>query len=405
MRLLLSFAALFSSMALLQLSSGAIGPFDAITGTALGFSRTEVGLMGSAHFLGFFLGCWSAPRLIGAVGHVRTFAAFAALGTIGALAHPLILDAGVWTGLRILTGACIAGCYTVVEAWLQAKLTNQTRGRAMGLYRIVDLGAALVAQLMIGFLPAELYVAYNILAILCCASLMPIMLTQSTPPPTKGAPRLRPLKAIALSPLAAMGVVVAGVTTPAFRMVGPLFGQDMGLSTQQIGVFLALAWGGGAVAQYPTGWLADRYDRRWVLIGVSAIAILVCAASTALPPGAPALLFAMAFVFGAVTFPVFSISAAHANDFAEPDFVVELSASLIFLFGMGAITAPLFASALMDRFGPAALFAMIACAHGVLVLFGLYRMTRRPTQARTAYTYTPRTSFLLGRVLGRKPKD
>ncbi|MEM9268170.1 MAG: MFS transporter [Pseudomonadota bacterium] len=405
MRMLLSFAALFLSVALLQLSSGAIGPFDALSGSALGFSRTEIGLLGSAHFLGFFLGCWSAPRLIGAVGHVRTFAAFAALGTIGALAHPLILEAWVWTGLRVLSGACIAGCYTVVEAWLQAKLTNETRGRAMGVYRLVDLGAALVAQLMIGFLPAELYIAYNLLALLCCASLMPLLLTQTKPPPTTGAPRLRPLKAIALSPLAAMGVVVAGVTTPAFRMVGPLFGQDMGLSAQQIGVFLALAWGGGALSQYPTGYLADRYDRRWVLIGVSGIAILVCTAASTLPAGTPWMLYAMAVAFGAATFPVFSISAAHANDFAEPDFVVDLSASLIFLFGMGAITAPLVASALMDRFGPTALFAMIAGAHGVLVLFGLYRMTRRPARTRTAYTYTPRTSFLLGRVLRRKERD
>ena len=142
-----------------------------------------------------------------------------------------------------------------------------------------------------------------------------------------------------------------------------------------------------------------------MLIGVSGVAILVCTGASTLPGGTPWMLYAMAVAFGAATFPVFSISAAHANDFAEPDFVVDLSASLIFLFGMGAITAPLVASALMDRFGPTALFAMIAGAHGVLVLFGLYRMTRRPAQTRTAYTYTPRTSFLLGRVLRRKERN
>ena len=54
MRLLISFAALFLSVILLQLSSGGVGPLDVLSGTALGFSRQEIGLLGSAHFLGFF---------------------------------------------------------------------------------------------------------------------------------------------------------------------------------------------------------------------------------------------------------------------------------------------------------------------------------------------------------------
>ena len=110
MRLLITFAALFLSITLLQLSSGAIGPLDALSGFSLNFSKTEIGLMGSAQFLGFFVGCWWAPRILGTVGHARGFAAFAACGAIGAIAHPMFLDPLVWAGLRIMTGLCVAGC-------------------------------------------------------------------------------------------------------------------------------------------------------------------------------------------------------------------------------------------------------------------------------------------------------
>ena len=58
MRLLISFAALFLSVILLQLSSGALSPLDALSGLQQGFSRTQVGMLGSSHFLGFFIGCW-----------------------------------------------------------------------------------------------------------------------------------------------------------------------------------------------------------------------------------------------------------------------------------------------------------------------------------------------------------
>jgi len=403
MRLLISFAALFLSVVFLQLHSGAIGPLDALSGVQEGFTLTQIGLLGSAHFVGFFIGCWGAPRLMGSAGHIRAFAAFAAMGTIGALAHPLIIDPLAWAFFRVMTGLAVAGCYTVVEAWLQAKVTNETRGRTLGIYRLVDLGSSLVAQLLIGVLAPASYVSYNILAILCCAALLPLVLTTAKPPTAPTAPRLRPLKALRLSPLGAAGVMVAGVTMPAFRMVGPVYGAEMQLNAEQIGYFLAIAILGGALAQVPAGWLADRYDRRWVLIWTSILSLVVCGTTAFLDGVGPVTVLVLAFLFGVFTMPVFSISAAHANDFAEADFVIELSAALMFLYGIGAIFSPLLASVLIQKFGPGSMFAMISVAHGGLILFGLYRMTvRKAKKDRAPYSYVPRTSFILGRFRRRR---
>lgn len=218
MRLLISFAALLLSVVFVQLGSGALGPLDALSGAALGFSTAQIGLLGSAHFVGFFIGCWAAPRMMGGIGHSRAFAAFAASGAIGALGHPLWHDPWFWSALRVLTGIAVAGAYTVVESWMQAKVTNATRGRAVGVYRLVDLLASLAAQGLIAVLPPASYISYNILAILCCLCLLPMTLTTAKAPPTPGAPRLRPIRAMRLSPLAAAGVVVAGMSMPAFRM-------------------------------------------------------------------------------------------------------------------------------------------------------------------------------------------
>jgi len=209
MRMLITFAALFLSVVFVQLGSGGVAPLDAISGLDLGFSATAVGTLGSAHFLGFFAGCWWAPRLMGSVGHARAFSAFTAMGTIGIAAHMMLVDPWAWAGLRMLTGLSVAGCYTIVEAWLQASVTNETRGRAMGVYRIVDIGASLVSQLMIGWLTPSAYASYNLLAILCCAALLPMALTRAAQPETPAAPRLRPMLAWGLSPLAAGAAMVS----------------------------------------------------------------------------------------------------------------------------------------------------------------------------------------------------
>ncbi len=410
MRLLLSFAALFLSIALLQLSSGATGPLDALSGIQLGFATEQIGLLGSAHFAGFFIGCWWAPRLMGSVGHSRAFAVFTATGAIGLLAHMLVVDAYAWALFRVMSGLCVAGCYTVIEAWLNARVTNATRGRTMGAYRMVDLGASLVAQLMIGFLEPASYISYNLLAILCCAAIFPLALTRSVQPATPDAPRLRPRLALDRSPLAAAGVIVAGLSSAAFRMVGPVYGQEVGLRADQIGYFLAAYVIGGALAQYPVGWLADKFDRRRVLIGLSVAAILSCGItvmSAGLGIGA---VFLAALVFGLTTFPIFSVSSAHACDFANESEQVELSAALMFYYAIGAIFSPLIASALLAQIGPWALFAFVGLGHLGLILFGLARMRARPAASpgeKTPYTYVPRTSFTIGRVLklGRNKPD
>ena len=406
MTLLISFAALFASVFLLQLGLGGVVPLDALSGTALGFTAEQIGAMGSAHFLGFFIGCWWAPRLMGTVGHSRAFAAFAAAGTIGIMAHMMWVDPWAWALMRMASGLAVAGCYTIIEAWLQSKVTNQTRGRAMGVYRMVDVSGNLGAQVMIAFLTPAAYVSYNLLALFMCAALFPLLLTRAEAPAAGAAPRLRPRMAWQKSPLGAVGVVVSGITGAAFRMVGPLYGIAVGLEADRIALFLSAYVLGGAFAQFPIGWIADKFDRRKVLIGISVASILGCGAMVAGAQGNIVTIFLAAGFFGFTTFPIYSISTAHAHDFAEQHERVELSAAQMFLYAVGAIASPVIASALIAAFGPASMFLFIALAHLLLIVFGLVRMQMRPApETRTAYVYTPRTSFLIGRLLRRPRQD
>ncbi|UWQ48748.1 MFS transporter [Leisingera caerulea] len=402
MRLIISFAALFLSVILLQLSTGGVGPLDAISGLTMNFTKEQIGLLGSGHFFGFFIGCWWAPRLMGSVGHSRAFAVCTALGAMGLLGHTLTDNPYAWAAMRMASGLCVAGSYTVIEAWLNAKVTNETRGRAMGTYRLADLSASLAAQLIIAVLPPAAYISYNLLALLCCAALLPLTLTRASQPETPDAPRLRPKLAWRCSPLAVAGVIVAALSSASFRMVGPVYGQEVGLEIGQIAFFLASFVLGGALAQYPMGWLADKYDRRWVLIWLSGAAILSCGVTMAASGTGIWGVMLTAGFFGFTTFPIFSVSAAHANDFATSAERVELSAALMFWYALGAIASPYVSSALIDTFGPPALFAYVAAGHLLLIVFGLSRMRARPApEERTSYVYAPRTSFTIGRLLKR----
>ncbi len=400
MRFLISLTSLFASVILLQLAIGSVGPLDALSGGLVGFSTTQIGLIGSAHFLGFLIGCWWTPRLMGNIGASRTFAVLTAIGTIGMMAHMMIVTVPAWAVFRVLIGICVSGAYTVIEAWLNEKADNQNRGRVTASYRVVDMGASLFAQLLVAGLSPATYLAYNTLAILCCAALIPIALAKAGQPAAPASLRLRPRLAILASPLAVAAVMVAALTASSYRMVGAVFGQGIGLSQQEISLFLAAFIAGGAVSQYPLGWIADAFDRRRVLIGLSIGAIVTAFLLLATQGWGITPLLICSALFGFATMPMFSVAASHANDFATDAERVELAAALMFFYALGGILSPVLGSALISVFGPSSLFVLLSLGHLALIAFGFWRMRSRAARdERTPYVYTPRSSFTIGKLL------
>ena len=344
MRLLISLSALLVSTLFVQMGIGALRPFDAISGQALGFTPVEIGLLASGHFAGFLLGCIFGPVLVRRAGHSRAFAVMAGMAVISIIAHPILPDALFWAFIRILSGFSVAGCYTLIESWLQAKITNAIRGRVFSIYRLVDMSGQVIANAMIAMLVPASYVSYNIIAIIMCLAILPLAVTQSKEPELPARSRYQPLFAVSVSPLAALGVVVAGLSTATFGSIGPIYAIAMGLDLSQIALFLVLSSIGGILSQMPAGILADRVPRRSVLLFFSIIATVLCVLMTFSAgdlriAGIPHV-YMLSFLFGFATFPIYSLCAAHASDFVEQDRMLTLSASLIFLYATGAIISP-----------------------------------------------------------------
>lgn len=406
MRLLISLSALLISTLFVQMGIGALRPFDAISGQALGFSPVEIGLLASGHFAGFLLGCIFGPHLVRRAGHSRAFAVMAGAAVISIIAHPLIPDAMFWTAIRVLSGFSVAGCYTLIESWLQAKITNDIRGRVFSIYRLVDMSGQIMANAIIATLTPASYVSYNLIAIIMCLAILPLALTQSKEPELPERVSYQPFFAIRISPLAGLGVVVAGLSTATFGSVGPIYAIAVGLDLSQIALFLVVSTIGGMASQLPAGILADKISRRTVLlvfsIMASALCLLMMLPVADINIGGVPLVYVMSFLFGFTTFPIYSICAAHASDFVNQDRMITLSASLIFLYASGAIVSPLFAGMIIERYGASMMFSMIAAAHILLMIFTIYRNFIRPVEQRRRYAYVPRTSMFIASIL--RPK-
>ncbi len=374
--------ALFLGLMLLMVGNGLQGTLLGIRGALEGFSPTEMSVVMSAYFVGFLFASNRAPRMIQRVGHVRVFAALGSFISAVLILFPVVTDPWAWVVLRAILGFSFCGVYITVESWLNDSSTNETRGRAMSLYLIVQMIGIIAAQFLLNLADPGGFLLFIIPSVLVSVAFAPILLTAS-PAPAFASSKSMTLRALWLtSPLGCVSVFLLGGIFSAIFGMASVFGTEAGLSVRQISIFVAVIYTGGLLCQYPIGWASDRMDRRRLILGLAAGGAVAMAVASVLSGAFPALLVA-AFVIGGVANPLYSLAIAHTNDFLRPEDMASASAGLLFLNGIGAIGGPLLTGWLMETIGPGGFFVFLAVLLALLAGYAAWRMTRRAAPAET----------------------
>jgi MFS family permease len=380
--------------------NGLQGTLIALRAAQEGFSPSVVGFMGTAYFGGFLFGCLAIGRIMKAVGHVRSFSALAAVASAGSLLLILLIDPWVWACVRFVSGFCFAGLFTIMESWLNSGAPNAQRARVLALYRIVDIGSVTGAQFLIPAFGADGFTIFAVMSIMITLSLVPVSLGDRSNPVPPDDVKLDLGRVFRISPLGCIGCIAVGVTNSAFRTLSPVYATALGFSVTDVVTFVSVGIIGGALIQYPLGALSDRWDRRMVLLIATAGAMLTAFGLYFFAGDGPGANFALVFVFGAFAMPLFSLSAAHANDRAGPGEFVLVNAALMLFYSFGAIGGPFAAAFAMDHAGPEALFAVIASVYALFLPFILYRLRARtgvPAERRGRFIALLRTSTFFAR--------
>ena len=131
--------ALFLGYSLLVIAHGLQGNLLGVRAVLEDFNIIATGALMSGYFIGYFIGANVVPNLVGKVGHIRVFAAFASIASLSILLHAIIVNPYVWMIGRFLTGLSMISIYVVVESWLNDRTTNKTRGKVLSIYMIITL--------------------------------------------------------------------------------------------------------------------------------------------------------------------------------------------------------------------------------------------------------------------------
>lgn len=364
-----AFFSLYLATLLLLAGSGLFNTYMGLRLTSQAVSEVWVGGLIAVYYLGLVFGARIGHKIIVRVGHIRAYAATAAIVTITVLVLALVDNLWTWLGFRFIAGIAMVTQFMVLESWLNEQTENHQRGRVFAFYMVFSSCGTVLGQLSLTLFPTLDFQPLIFAAMCSALCLVPIALTRRLHPALQLPAPLQVKYYVARVPLSLTVLFIAGTLTGAFYGLAPVYALHQGLSNSQVAVFLAASVAAGLVAQWPLGWLADRMNRV-LMIRISAMVLVLLAVPlwgwgwtfsfTAL--------LAFSCAFGALQFTLYPLGAAFANDNVEQERRVGLSAILYMVYGLGACVGPLVAGLLMRELDASMYFVFVSVCGAILVL-------------------------------------
>ena len=394
--------ALFTGFAVLITAHGLQGNLLGVRTVIEEFNVIATGAIMSGYFVGYFFGANVIPNLVGKVGHIRVFAAFASMASLAILIHAVFVNPYIWVLGRFLTGLSLIGVFIVVESWLNDRATNRNRGEVLSIYMFITFSGLAFGTLLLNFNSPENYEPFILISLLFSIALIPILLTKRKPPKFKKISSINVKQLYKISPLGTFSMFCTGFIHSSIFTLGAVYAAKMNFTIFEISLFLFSISIAGALFQWPIGYFSDRSDRRIIIITCTFIAALFCflvtsSSQTSLENMYLAssigmdkiIFFIFITVYAGFALPLFTLNLAYVNDFIPKEKFVAAGAGLQIIFGMGAMGGPVLCSVFMNMYGANGFFIYLGFFHMLIGLFGMYRITRRSYEDNPDSTFTP----------------
>ncbi len=112
------------------------------------------------------------------------------------------------------------------------------------------------------------------------------------------------------------------------------------------------------------------------------------------------MLTALAFLYGGLAFPMYSLAISHVNDTTPSGSFVASAAAFLFVSGLGSIAGPLIVSGALGRAGSRGYWWSLAGFYAPVAVLALYRIIRTARGREGRFTPLPtRVSPVMGRII------
>ena len=379
---MLCVSSIILSMTIISFGSGILNTFVPIELASNNTSSLVVGISASVFSVGLASACLLSGRVISVVGHIRSFAFYAAIYALSVNLLMIAVDQWVWVSIRFVQGFCATSLFMIAVSWMNEVVTNETRGRITTLfYLCYTVGFGIGANLISVF-KSESQILFALSASFFLVGLLPIAVTRTPQPDIPEMVRVRLKRLYTVSPMGAVGAFAAGCIGMTAIAVAPAYGLKLGFGRGEAALLVVAYQFGNLLLQLPLGYLSDRIDRRIVAIIASALVASAGVAMYVIGGAGPfwLLLFVIAICGGAAE-TIYSLASAHANDHANAGEYSTIASTQLVIWSCGAGVGPLIVTQGFDTIGAQTFPLYIVAGSVMFMAFVIWRRMQREEPA------------------------
>lgn len=343
---------------------------------AKGASRTMIGLNTAMGGIAAIAVAPFVSRLAQRYGVRATLAAGAALGVASLLGFLAVEPLWAWFALRFTFSASLTVLFVLSEYWINEAAPQTRRGLVMGVYATaLSLGFAAGPQALrlVGTEGPEPFLAG---AALFALAALPVAFARGLAPGIHDEPSRRFATFLWAAPAATLAALVFGAAETAALALVPLYGSTIGLDAGGAATLISIVALGNLAFQIPLGLIADRIDKRLVLLicgvtGAGGMAALVAFDLSQVQ------IQALLFVWGGIVAGLYTVGLAHLGSRFKGADLAQANAAFVVMYSVGMVIGPPLAGFGMDLWPPHGLPATLGALFAIYAAVVALRMAGR----------------------------
>ncbi len=384
MSLIPRIAAPITCLTIVGLGIGLSFPLLTFEMESMGVSSQLIGANTAIPSLAAILLAPLAPRIASMIGTSNLIMASLLVAAISFAMFLLPLPFWMWFPVRFIFGASIYYIFVISEFWINASIDDQRRGFVLGIYAtILALGVAsgpLILTVAGPGTPTPYFVGIAIFIV----GMIPILVWRKLAPQIKVEKRSHIFRFILVSPTSALAAFCFGaLETGSFSLLA-IYALRHGFTVTDAAFAIAMVSLGSVFFQIPLGLIADKVDRRLVLIfcaftGLIGSLLLPVIINTVF-------LFPTMIIWGGIVVGLYTVGLAHLGARFSGQDLLSANSLFVFLYALGSLISPILIGQGMDIWNPEGYIVVTVMFIVLFLVVAVWRWMRDPRIFRTAKT-------------------